>query len=233
MAGPTSLNTLTDLYEMDSQLLQELPSGTTTNVHLNPLVPDHFTLITDISIQLSDPERLYKMLHLDKTQFERIVYDHKGCAEQIFQLLYTWICDRKPTIAEVCTVLGVTGITPTANDDSNTIQIRERLREWRVSLSDELLLKLSLSLQGSWQFIARFLGIPEVYITKIMRESPHKCEEQAFEMLKEWQMKQGDRATYDHIFIALMRLWSFESMRGDVHTAYDCFLKYVDIHLKI
>ena len=228
--GPTSLYTLTDLYGVDSQLLQELTSESPRNIRLDPAIADHLSLITDLSIQLPCPEKLSKMLQINETQFERIVDDHKGCAEQVFQLFHPWICAHKPTIAELCTVLGVEDITLT-NDEPSISLIRARLKEQRVSLSDPFFLKLYPCLQASWQFVARFLGFSEDEITAVAKESPHSCKEQALQMLRKWQMKHGDRATYDHIFTAVMRLWSYESTTGDIHNAYCCVCKHVHIHL--
>ena len=202
------------------------------NVRLDPKITDHLSFITDLSIQLPDPEKLSKMLQIDEIQFQRIMDDHKGLAEQVFQLFHAWICAHRPTIAELCTVLGVNEITST-HDESSTSQIRARLKEQHVSLSDPFFLKLYPFLQASWRFVARFLGFSEDDITTVEKESPHKCEEQSFQMLRKWQMKHGDRATYNCIFTAVKRLWSYESTRGDIHNAYCCFNTHVHIHLKI
>ena len=227
--GATSLYTLTDLYGIDSQLLQELISESPRNIRLNPAIADHLSLITDLSIQLPCPKKLSKMLQIDETQFERIVYDHKGCAEQVFQLFHQWICEHKPTIAELCTALGVKHITPT-NDESSASLIRARLKKQHVGLRDPFFLKLYPCLQASWQFVARFLGFSEDDITTVAKEAPHSCKEQALQMLRKWQMKDGDRATYDRIFTAVMRLRSYASTTGDINNACCCFDTYVDIH---
>ena len=63
------------------------------------------------------------MLCIDEAQFSRISHDCKNCAEQIFLLLHSWVCEKRPTIAELCSVLGANTITLTTSD--STCQVYE------------------------------------------------------------------------------------------------------------
>lgn len=226
--------TLTDLYDTGSRLVQELTSGHSRNIHLDPTFADHLALITDISLQISDPETLSKMLHIDQVQFQRMENEHKGCAELVFQLLYTWACERvhreRPTIAELCTTLKVADIMLTPHDD---VVITDECRETTalmkqcVTLNDSLLNKLCPSLQVSWRFVGRFIGLSEHTLKAIAHdyEQSGSCE-QAFQMLREWHSTKGEEAKYGRLYTAIERLCSFESTRGYCNAAYSCLKKW-------
>ena len=227
-----SLTTLIDLYDTGSQLVQELASGNWRNIHLDPTLADHLALITDISLQISDPETLSKMLQIDQVQFQRMEYEHKGCAELVFQLLYSWACDHNhPTIAELCTALKVVDIKLTPRDDVITDECRETtpLMEQCVTLKDSLFNKLYPLLQVSWRFVGRFIGLLEHTLKEIAcdYERNGSCE-QAFQMLKRWHLTKGEEAKYGHLFIAMERLCSFESTRSHCNDAYSCLRKWPD-----
>lgn len=177
------------------------------------------------------------MLHTDQVQFQRMENEHKGCAELVFQLLYTWACERvhreRPTIAELCTALKVADIMLTPHDDVViTDECREPtpLMKQCVTLNDSLLNKLCPSLQVSWRFVGRFIGLSEHTLKAIAHdyERNGSCE-QAFQMLKTWHSTKGKEAKYGRLFTAIERLCSFESTRGYCNAAYSCLQKWPTI----
>ena len=169
------------------------------------------------------------MLRIDEVQFERITYDHKGCAEQVFQLVYAWVCKHQPTISDLCAALRMPGIILVPSEgvviDECTSQTLP-LKEQRLSLNDPLLLELYPFLQTSWRFVGRFLGLSEDKLTAIAHESM-ECREQAFQMLREWYTKKGNEATYGRLYTAVRRLWNCESTRPDIHNTYCWFKTYM------
>ena len=226
ITGPSSFTTIADLYNPDGQLVRDLASGRWRKLCLDMEIADHIVLITDISIQLPCPETLSKMLQIDETQFERIVCDYSGLtAEQVFQLLYSWVCDHPTlTLEEICSSLGVCNIAIIPNIQTSQIATNPQMKT--VALGDVLFAITAICLQASWKFVARFFGFSADSITGLTRDHPHSCAEQAYQMLKKWHMNQGEQATYGHLFTAIRRLWSYDSIRADIHSAYLCFIKY-------
>ena len=224
-----SLHTSADLYDPDSRLVQELATGDWKMVHLNKTNPEHLTLITDISLQLPDPDKSFELLkdHVDNAEYEKILCNYSNCcSEQVFQLLYGCVCAHHVplTLQELCTTLKVREIIlekeGAIDGGIKTHQIAAKLEERRVSLSDKVCIDLATFLQASWQFVARFLGVPEERISTLKLENPHSCTNQSFEMLKEWHKRQGNRATYGRLFMAIERLLRSPLTAANVNNAF-------------
>ena len=204
--------------------MEQLSSGM---LCLDLAIDDHLRLITDVSLQLSDPEKLARMLCIDDTQFSRIAHDCKSCAEQIFRLVHAWVCKKRPTIRELLTALGANCITLITSN--NACQKYEELSEECNELLREKLSSPTLAgcLRACWPFVGRLLGLPEEDITEITQHQ-QGAKEQAFEMMKMWRMMKGQEATFCRVYIAIQRLWEHDSMRSNCHNAYHYFTRCLE-----
>ena len=210
--------------------MEQLSSGNPGLLRLNPEIDDHLRLITDISLQLSDPKGVARMLCIDDEQFSTIEHNNKSSAtEQIFKLVYTWVSSEQPTITELCRTLRVNGIALTNDENTSVFEGHEKLYGQCILSKDSLFLKLYRGLAGySWRFVGRFLGLPDSSVITIAYNSPQEGREQAYQMLKEWRERRGDDATYGRLFTAVQRLWSYDAMRPGCHDAYCCFRTYIN-----
>ena len=75
--------------------MKQLSSENLGVLRLDLAIDDHLRLITDVSLQLSDPKELAQALCIDDTQFARISHDCKNYAEKIFLLLHSWVCENR------------------------------------------------------------------------------------------------------------------------------------------
>ena len=216
--------------------MQHLSSGDIENLYLDTQHDDHVRLITDISLQLPCPEKLAQLLNIDASQYERMEYER---AEQIFQLLWSWVCkilqqNKRLTLHDLCTALKLKGIVlsmPEANE--NCPYIHSEYKGERVQLEDVLLLKIVNTLQACWKFVGRFLGIREHYLTAIAVSSrgPQQSGELAHEMIRRWHSLKGKEANYTTLFRAVHRLWEFDSMRANCHDTFCLVGKYRNLFL--
>ena len=201
--------------------MEQLSSGI---LRLDLAIADHLRLITDVSLQLSDPEKLARMLCIDDTQFSRIAHDCKSCAEQIFRLVHAWVCKTRPTIRELFTALGANCIT--SNDACQ--KYKELFRRVHQAVKGKLSSPtLAGCLRACWPFVGRLLGLPEEDITEITQHQ-QGAKEQAFEMMKMWRMMKGQEATFGRVHTAIQRLWEHDSMRSNCHNAYHYFTRCLE-----
>ena len=203
--------------------MKQLSSGNLGVLRLDLAIDDHLRLITDVSLQLSDPKKLAQALCIDEAQFSRIAHDCKNCAEQVFLLLHSWVCENRPTIAALCSVLGANTITLTTSDSTCQVYEEQLSDQQYGELLTKEELKLARCLQACWPFVGRYLGLSEEIITTIVQQVHQTtCTDQAFEMMKTWRMMKGKEATFGRVHTAIQILWEHDSMRSNCHNAYHC-----------
>ncbi len=222
--GERVLQTARYLYGDDSNIIEALTSAD-DNLVLSILEPDHCKFLADISLQIFDKQQLCHVL-------ERHGDNHLDT----YLILSNWVASstNMATVArlkERLKAMKYINIQVCENETEHKLlsphlEKEYILTHWNNTSNYKLRGDLPQKLQCCWRNIGRLLGILE---NDFASRNQNSDDLDSYQMLYEWQRREGRGATFGALFKAIHRVYVHDPTH--IFDAYLFSQQYVDEQL--